>query len=198
MVSEFDYSIVNNRGFLSYLFAIGKGSLIEINASSCIDDYYLPKYAIDGNSQTRYGSVVKSGYGQYFQIHLKQSRFKIHGYSLQYVNDKANYPCYPKNWNLRAGNNPDALVDIDTQRENDQCADEKIGYFEISPDNQMDFSYFRIVNMGKNGYGDSSLYISQFEIYGTVVEDICGLKTCQHKTNINTIAISLLSMPSLS
>ena len=172
MLLKFESTNGENRGYISYLTWIGQLDTIKISATDTRDPLsgtnYNKEYAIDGNPNTRYGSIPCDTFGQYFEIQFKLP-ITITAYSLIYINTVDSSPSYPRYWNLTASNDPKIGYDIiDTQTDSHILSDKKSHIFEIESQKQKSYSYLRIINTGPNGNSGTNLHISEIEFFGIV------------------------------
>ena len=184
-----------NRGYVSYLHLLGRSSIIQVTSNSSNNNgTYLTKYVIDGDPNTKYSSLKDTNYYQYLQIHFKNSPIYVTAYSMLYAFPTL-YNCYPFHWKVLVSNDGNNFEVLDSQNNNRILEDNKQHIFQISPNKQGKYSYFRIINTGGHPIKgcDGHFYLNEFELFGTISSYNGKIVSCQIRTKITHFFIFLIN-----
>ena len=156
---------------IRYLYQTSKQHLIKISATKNRNPIgsvnFYPAHAIDGDSNTRYGSISIDN--PYFELSFSSFSFLLKNYSLQYINTIGQETRHPISWELTGRNGNSEIKSLDIINKNYILKDKKQHYFTVSPEKYGFFSTFRITLNGINGFQtDKALYISEIELFGVI------------------------------
>ena len=137
--------------------------VVEVTASGCCGGTdNEPKNAVDLGTNTWFGSEGKAN--SWICYNFKKWRVAPASYSIRSARGS-----FPRSWVFEVSNDGEKWEVVDRRDNNsDLNAACVTRNFEISPRPSGSFRFVRLLQTGKNSAGDDEIWLSSFEVFGTL------------------------------
>lgn len=174
---EFKYNEGENfNGIIKYLTNKTGGNVhdnktIEVTSNSLYDNYKLPKYVVDYESNT--GFFSKDEDGTFLCFDFKDKIIQITNYSIESYGQEKNM-CHPKNWVAEVSEDGSNWIEIDRHIDDPSLNEHSITVtFKVQKEMNGFYRYFRILQTGISWDERSNHFyfgIRHVELYGKLKE----------------------------
>jgi hypothetical protein len=130
-------------------------------------ELYAAKNAVDLTANSLFGS--RTGNNQWLCYDFKDRRVEVRRYSIRSQFDLGRGACHPKSWGIEGSVDGDEWVILDGKQDNSELNDKNVTK-SWSTTKDMKSRYIRLRLTGKNHSGNDELWLSSFEIFGTIAE----------------------------
>jgi hypothetical protein len=141
--------------------------IVSVTSKSTCSSNFLPKNAVDLTVDSKFGS--QSEPNQWLCYDFKDRRVEVRHYSIRSQFDAGAGASHPKSWVIEGSDDCENWTELDSQTNNSDLNDQnKICTWPTKI--RMKSRYIRLRQTGLNHNGTDFLWISSFELFGSLME----------------------------